>query len=268
MSLVKRIVRPFVPAWVREKLHDGRARREAATWAKLDLHRDIAGLQVRVLSLSDWVVFNEIFVERIYDEVIARVLRQTPVNHDLRVLDLGANVGFFALRFSQLVFESEHPDRPFRIDCVEGSPRVFASLSARVRENARLAGRVHVHHGLAGHRSGSMEIYESGFGAGNSIVAQHWSRPVTVPFLNIDALVPPDAPIALLKCDIEGAERIFLDSYPDLVRRARTAVVELHHAYIDSQRFEDEVRALGLVERKLLWDSESARASLVMYAQP
>src|SRR5690348_10322962 len=120
MGLLKNIVRPLVPKSIRQKVHEARTKREIQIWKDLDLHRELAGLKIKVSSKSDWTVFNEIFVERFYDRAISQVLSQAPTDRVLRVFDLGANVGYFSIRFSQLVFQSNHPDRPFLIHCVEG----------------------------------------------------------------------------------------------------------------------------------------------------
>lgn len=117
-----RIFRPLVPTVVRQKIHNAKSKREAQIWRELGLNRELAGLTVRVASKSDWVVFNEVFVERFYDRAISFVLSQAVEDRAIRILDLGANVGYFALRFAQMVFESERPSQPFVIQCVEEAP--------------------------------------------------------------------------------------------------------------------------------------------------
>lgn len=271
MGLLKNIIRPLVPQSIQRKILEARVeariKREIQNWRDLDLHRELAGLNVKVSSLSDWSVFNEIFVERLYDRAIADVLSQAPTDRMLHVFDLGANVGFFALRFSQMVFQSDYPHRPFFIHCVEGSPRVYAELTARVTANPRLKGHIEVRHGLVGKKSGSTEMYESLFGAGNSTIPQseHWSKPVTVPYIDLDKLIPNDESIALVKCDIEGSEQTFQDHYQKLLARTQSAIVELHHSYIKPEKFHEGMTALGFIQRNTLWESEKHQASLIWY---
>jgi hypothetical protein len=52
--------------------------------------------------------------------------------------------------------------------------------------------------------------------------------------------------IALLKCDIEGAEELFLSTYPDLLSRVDTAVVELHHQFCSPVRCRELLAQAGL----------------------
>jgi len=265
MGLLKNIVRPFVPTSIRRKVHERRIKREMKIWKDLDLHRELAGLTVKVSSLSDWMIYNEIFVERIYDRAIAEAMSEAPIDRMLHVLDLGANVGYFAMRFSQMVFDSDCPDRSFFVQCVEGSPGVCADLSERIGVNPRLNGHVAIRHGLVGKTSGSADIYESAFGAGNSTIPQHWSKPSKVPYIDLNLLVPDAEPIALLKCDIEGSEQSFQDHYHTLLRRTQCAVVELHHGYINPDNFSEGMRSLGFSKHDVLWESKVDQNSLVLY---
>ena len=267
MGLLTTIVRPLIPKLVRQKLREARDKREAQTWRDLGLSRELAGLTIKVASKSDWVVFNEIFVERFYDRAITYVLNQATDDSMIRVLDLGANVGYFALRFAQMVFESKRGAQPFMIHCVEGSRKTYADLCSRLADNPLLKDHIQLTHGLVGKRSGSTEIYESSFGAGNSMIRQPWSTPAVTSFVDLETLIPDSAPISLIKCDIEGSEQTFLDNYSDLLVRTKAAVVELHHGYIDPDKFHDGMKALGFVEMEELWQSERERASLVLYSR-
>jgi FkbM family methyltransferase len=267
MGFLTSVVRTLTPKPIRQKLHQARSKREAQAWRDLGLSRELAGLTIRVASKSDWVVFNEIFVERFYDRAITYVLNQTAANSMLHVLDLGANVGYFALRFAQMVFESNQPARSFMIHCVEGSPTTYVDLCSRLADNPLLRDRVQLTQGLVGERSGLCEIYESPFGAGNSLIAQHWSKPVVASFVDLDTLIPARAPISLIKCDIEGSEQIFVDNYSELLLRTQAAVVELHRRYVDPNKFHDGMKALGLMKMEELWQSEFESASLVLYSR-
>jgi FkbM family methyltransferase len=265
MDLLTNIVRPLVPDPIRRRVREARIEREAKTWRDLGLSRELAGLTIRVASKSDWVVFNEIFVERFYDRAISYILTRAADNSAIRVLDLGANVGYFALRFAQMVFEGTWPERPFMIHCVEGSPKAYAELCGRVADNPLLNGHIELTQGLVGERSGSAEMYESSFFAGNSVIRNHWSKPVVTSFVDLDTLIPDGAPISMIKCDIEGSEQSFQDNYSELLSRAEAAVIELHHGYIDQRRFHDGMKVLGFGKMEELWRSERERASLVLY---
>ena len=87
----------------------------------------------------------------------------------------------------------------------------------------------------------------------NSFVDQSPSlSPGRVPFLDHEQRVPADAPIALLKCDIEGADELFLSLYPDLLRRVDAAVVELHHLFCSPARCRELLAQAGLNRVRVL----------------
>jgi hypothetical protein len=91
-----------------------------------------SGLKIQVASKSDWVIYNDIFVDGEYDFTIKEALGLAVMDRNLTVLDLGANVGFFTLRFLDLLRQSDKKELGCRITLVEGSPAVAIS---RVRSN-------------------------------------------------------------------------------------------------------------------------------------
>ena len=123
-----------------------------------------SGLHARVESLSDWVVYNEIFVDRVYDTAIEQALGGVPPDRPLRVLDLGAHVGYFSLRVADLV--RLRPGARAAIVMVEAHPDTFEALTARWRvqplddrTEARLV------RGVAGVREGRARVVAEAFTA-------------------------------------------------------------------------------------------------------
>jgi len=58
--------------------------------------------------------------------------------------------------------------------------------------------------------------------------------------------------IGLLKCDIEGAELVFLKNYPRLLERTDIAVLELHPQLCNQEECISLLRAAGLVTQTVL----------------
>ena len=83
-----------------------------------------------------------------------------------------------------------------------------------------------------------------------------------VPYIDVAAAVG-DRPVDLLKCDIEGSEEDFLTSYPDLLRRVRTAVIEHHLGLNDQAACVNALRSAGLQEVTVL--SEDEETTLALY---
>lgn len=204
-----------------------------------------SGILVRVLSYSDWLIYNDIFVDGEYDRPIHELLK--PVVDSARtvqVVDLGANVGFFTLRLADAFLRKGGNN--FNIVAVEGSPLNFAELQERLGANANLLrDRVRTINGLIGHRGGVGEISEGESCGENAIFGEAGSR-ATVPFVDLDALLQPLDAVDLLKCDIEGAEELFVHNYPGLLAKTERAVFEFHHDKCDVARCRQALAKAGL----------------------
>jgi FkbM family methyltransferase len=244
VSLKKRLPEPLLGA-----IRQARARsQQLVRWSGRELrHTLTCGVRVSITSSSDWAVYNEVFVDGEYDRAIHTVVASS-VARPL-VVDLGANVGYFALRFADLWCRSRAGE-PFELVSVEGAAPTYAQLRRHLEQPA-IAGRCVARHGLVGRRTGSAWISTSALTGMNSIhTRQSFSR-AEVPFVDLDRLLP-DRPISLLKCDIEGAEEMFCESYPDLLRRVATLVIELHPQINDENRCRDLLRDAGLVHHRIV----------------
>jgi FkbM family methyltransferase len=244
-------------AWPRSWPKAGRRWLERRAWRRLALRWTLgSGLEVEVRSRGDWVLYNDIFVDGEYDEPVLAALAAVPSGNPFTVLDLGANVGFFALRALHLVRRSAAPGRSVRVHCVEGSPRCFAELRRRIDANDGLESQVATEFGLVGEREGRARISDRAFHPMSGLVGER-ERGVQVAFVDLERLVPPPARIALLKCDIEGSELRFLRSYPELLGRVQSAVFELHPGLCDVDECVKLLDRAGLRFRKELRRSPS-----------
>src|SRR5712692_944904 len=191
-----------------------------------------------VRSDSDWEVANEIFVHKEYDDAILQTVHteQQQQTRPLRIVDLGANVGFFTLRCIHLYLQTKCP-APLEVFAVEASANLFADLERRLSgrgdENVKLL----LKNGLVGRRTGKAMFHSSWFNsATNQVSRDH--KVSRNPLLNryaevceytdLEQFLPAECEIDLIKCDIEGSELTFLENYPDLLRRTRRLVIELH----------------------------------------
>jgi FkbM family methyltransferase len=246
-SRLVRSVRRQVPRAVRE-----RVRLAAFRWLNLAWRRP-SGVILRVHNESEWDIYNELFVDGEYDAAIDAALAAFPApagDRPLRVLDLGANVGFFTLRLIDRMRSAcaGNAAPPCGIIAVEANPDLIPELRRRLAENA-LADRgdrvsvsvsVSVVHGLAGERSGTGVLYPYRANPGDSsIVPRRASHParasgVAVSYVDLDSLTADAAVIDLLKCDIEGAELRVIENYPELLRKTRVIVFELHEELCDA----------------------------------
>jgi FkbM family methyltransferase len=223
-------IKSSLPPRVASALKGARSSYRAWRWRTRALEHTLpSGLRVAVRSFSDWVVFNEVFVDGEYDPVIDELMRDPPA--EVWTLDVGANVGMFTLRLMDRWLRADRGGSRHHVVCIEGAPSTFRVL-ARNLDQPQLASMCTLHQGLAGQRSGVGRISTSAHTAVNSIIDRSPSLlRARVPFVDLTRLLPADTRIALLKCDVEGAEELLLGNYPDLLRRVDSAVVELHHQF-------------------------------------
>ncbi|HEX6750632.1 MAG TPA: FkbM family methyltransferase [Longimicrobium sp.] len=247
-----------VPRAIRSRI------RRAAGLDELDLQwRLQSGLTLWVRGAADWYLYNEIFVDGEYDLAIDTALGRAPAGAPLRVLDLGANVGYFTLRLVHRL-RLASPERPFHVTMVEGSPGLSREAAQRVVEANGLHEQVRLVHGLAGERSGSARLREGDFHPQNGLAADGTGTEVA--FVDLDALLPAGEPIDLLKCDIEGSEERFAESYGALLGRVGTVVVELHPGLCDTDRCLALMRDAGLGEATVL--REARETFVVLLTRP
>ncbi len=227
-------------------------------WEKLNLGWQLrSGLIVKIQSLAEWVIYNDIFVDGEYDFPIKKAIASAPQSRPLNVLDLGANVGFFTWRVADLILQSKRPQLPLKVTLVEGSPTVYRKLDSRLVElksilDNKLNFELKVVHGLIGDRQGTGKIFEVDFHGMNSIFSKEESGGVEVPFINLTSLYEEKFYIDLLKCDIEGSELSFLKNYKDLLYRVKKAVFEFHPTYCDKSQCFDILREAGFTNNKIL----------------
>ena len=191
---------------------------------------------MRVENRADWLVFTDIFVQRIYDEAIAIALDAADVSRTFHVVDLGANVGYFALRLLDVAMQRPDRQLPIKLDLVEGSASLCAELRTRLSGQLPPNVSVTITNGLVGARTGHAELYESEFHIGNSLRPERYAQRSFVDYVDLDKLTESAPVIDLFKCDIEGTEQMLLENYPGLLDRVRVGAMELHHSLCDTRR--------------------------------
>lgn len=217
-------------------------------------HTLTTGIKIEISSMADWAIYNDIFVSGEYDLAIRTAFEAS--RGTCRILDLGANVGLFAKRALHIRREA-FPHAPLEIACVEGLPRTYGELQRQFPqllqcESARLL------HGLAGQRKGSAVLQPNPFHAMTGLAKPNRTRGgIEVNFLDLSQVTQGWSTIDLLKCDIEGAESLVIDNYPDLLQRTELAIFEFHLFAINVQEHIEQLKRYGLTEGAIVHSNQN-----------
>jgi len=214
----------------------------------LDLTWELpSGLHLRVASYGDWIIYNEIFVRGEYDQANSIAVGSAADNDSpLHIVDLGANVGFFTLHAVDRLRQRGRASEEFMITAVEGNERCIKEFQARVFAENGLSRSVRLIHGLVGERTGVATFYD------NTLFNEGGRSGVRVPYVDLSSLFASSPHIDLLKCDIEGAELLFIENYTDVLRKVRVAVFELHDDKCDTQQCRSLLSKLGFTHQAVL----------------
>jgi FkbM family methyltransferase len=222
-------------------------------WGSLKLRNTLpGGITVWVKDYSDWVIYNEVTVNREYDPVIHAVLDKGAANDPIHVVDLGANVGYFSFHFADLFIQRRGSADGLELTLVEGSPAVFRELQRRIAEEPLLANRTSTIHGLVGKRAGGDYISQSYIHYGHGASQQRSFGAKWVPYVDLQKVLGDIDHIDLLKCDIEGSEFELIENYPALFNKLSTAVFEFHDYGRDVNSYRAKLEAYGFRRDRVL----------------
>jgi FkbM family methyltransferase len=253
---MRQLLRSLVPRRLRRAFRSAQAWNRHRAWRRFRPIAELpSGLKLAISSPPEWLIFNHIFLQGEYDSSVDAVFGS---GDNPLVLDLGASVGYFAARVVDRWLNTRGKDSPIRVIAIEGSPSVFRVLSDCLSANPLLSSRCEAHLGLVGRRSGVGRIREQWHHISNSTIGGD-SHGTPVPFLDIEQLLDSNRCVSLLKCDIEGAEEVFLEEYPELLRRTEVVVIEIHGNLCNANRCVQLLEDAGFAERSVLsrWEQQS-----------
>jgi FkbM family methyltransferase len=165
--------------------------------------------------------FTEVLIEVLYDRVYTPPWFYSPSPHDT-IVDFGANVGVFAI-------DEARRNPTARVIAVEAHPDIFRQLRSNI---AKFASQVEIHHAAMQGAEGFVQLEQpTGRSLDIRVSAQEDRSSVTVPAIDFSrvAQLVGGGEIALLKCDIEGAEAEVFESANVLdLKKVRNIALEYH----------------------------------------
>lgn len=199
--------------WMKRRIKDTRAEPYARWLVK----------RSRGIRMPFDLVRNEIY-DRQAAEVIGRVLRD-----DSSAIDIGCHKGQFLTLFLRHAPNGRH-------FAFEPIPHLARALQAEFPSVA-------VHNHALGDTQGEARFYVvpdapalSGLHARTFIAPDKPRQEITVPVERLDAMIPRDVKIDLIKIDVEGAEGLVIDGAIETIRRNRPCII-LEHGSASSGAF-------------------------------
>lgn len=207
----------------------------------------LSGIKVVIENKWDWLVFCDIFVNKEYPLFIGQ-----PIPRPVKVLDLGANVGYFSLYAAD---ECRKRKQPFEIIAIEGMPDTFSNLVKRVKEVSEIKCGL----GLVGKKEGSDFISLSANHGTSSIVSNTSKLPkMSVEYVNLDKLIPESwSVIDVIKCDIECSELEFVQNYSNILKKTGLVYMEIHHKKVNAAKLRKLMVEYGFKYNTLLIDRKT-----------
>lgn len=169
---------------------------------------------------EDWVAIREVLVEDEYS-CIDRLFQP---GAEPRILDLGANIGSFALRVF-LRCPMAH------VVSVEAANDTFQVLETNRQANA-LRNWTVLNNGIWSD-DGPLTLMRRGIPAGHRVVAGGTGDEVKGISLNSLMNGLHWTSVDLIKMDIEGGEEVVVPAALDTLRRTRVLIIEVHSDRID-----------------------------------
>ncbi|MBO0952025.1 FkbM family methyltransferase [Fibrella forsythiae] len=172
-------------------------------------------------------VFKELFMQDVYEiDALVAQLPEQPV-----VIDIGANAGFFAVQLLSKIKRAT-------VYAYEPVPANVQAFQQTLEANPRLKRTVHLFQmAVTGHHKAVIDLFAEA-ADDNQVVAsvlasfhENNTRTLTVKGITLTSIIESNnlAVIDLLKMDCEGSEYdIFYNTDPDLFRRVRHIVMEVH----------------------------------------
>ncbi len=171
---------------------------------------------------------------------------------------MGSNRGYFSTYLAHRLLEAGLWD--FKIYGVDASQENVTESLVRLERQltVKLQDKVQYRQGLVGLREGealfstSKETYMNRIVQGYGRYENPVEPAVKVSYLDLNTLNL--GPIGLLKCDIEGAEEQFLETYQGtlLLREVQVAVFEFHHSVVNVARCRQILRSVGLMQQHVV----------------
>ncbi len=172
---------------------------------------------------EDWVALREVFLDDEYSLLDRIITPQTNIN----ILDLGANIGTFALRAFAV-------SSNISVYSVEAAKDTFEILKENINQNKDL--NWHPLYGAAWHSNGSIYLKRTKNSLGHRVGSDDTGE--EVPAFTLEEIIKTtkQGNFDIIKIDIEGAEEHIVLQNIDLLAKTPALIIEIHNDRIDGDK--------------------------------
>lgn len=197
---------------------------QAYGYLRSDRHPQIGSFRIGPLHFQgrkeDWIAIREVLVEDEY----SCIERLFPRDANPRILDLGANIGSFALRMFLRCPAAQ-------VASVEAANDTFQILEANRLANASLSWEI-LNYGVW-RDDGPLTLMRRGISVSHRVV--EGTGDDTVRGISLNTLLDrlDWNRVDLIKMDIEGGEEAVIPAAQDVLQHTRVLIIEIHSDRID-----------------------------------
>lgn len=230
------------------------------SWPTQRIFTTSTGIKIFSSDAADNALINEIWGQGEYKVPVQALLDLSPAP-ERNVVDLGANRGYFAFYVLHNLWQ--HKQKVY-IACFEGHRENAGHLDERINlqdNKDEVRDHIGIFNGLVGKIEGTGKLLlQKEFHACNLVLppdkklifhdgASAELEAIEVSYLNLNFCLNPYQDIDLLKCDIEGSEEAFLETYPDVLKRTKLLAIEFHPNYCNMENCIKMIKSYGLTNQ-------------------
>ena len=216
-----------------------------------------SGYTINISSYSDWCVYNDLFVNGEYDMAIEETLSDRITGSVVNIVDLGANVGFFTLRFMDLLCRHSIFKGKAQFWMVEASHDLVKLLNNKFHSLESDKLKFNIVEGLVGNKSGGADFNIHKDSLKSSVFDILGHRKNNIEYLNLEKYLKDIEYIDLLKCDVEGSEFDFIDCYGKFLEKINHLAIEFHAEYGSVSDAKQKLKNIGFENNRCLHDAGS-----------
>ncbi|MDW8153540.1 MAG: FkbM family methyltransferase [Armatimonadota bacterium] len=193
---------------------------------------NVQGLRL-YLSPHDVGLSPELAVERVHEPILTATLR-TLLRPNMTVVDVGANLGYFALLAARAVGPSG------KVLALEPFPESYRLLKKNIQANGLQ--NVLPYAFAAGHRSGPDKLYFYPQSNWNSLFLKNDKRKplgwIEVQVCTLNELLATEPRVDVIRMDVEGAELAVLKGSDRILKKHRpTLIIETHPTLMGEDQY-------------------------------